>query len=238
MSLLNKKNLQKANVYILNDSVLVIKNIFQIKYLFWFILGCALTYFMVIFNIDWKYFIFIRELSHSILLFLESSFVLGFFIPILGPVIFFILYFFNKSRKALTLLKLLTFSAALGWFLSSIIKAFTGRAHPDIYNLLIDNSHIFNFGFFKYGVFWGWPSSHTTVAFSTSIALFIFLKHKHFHFSNFSKKIISLILVIYPCYIAIGVSSSGHWITDALMGAILGTIIGIEVGKYYLSHHF
>jgi membrane-associated phospholipid phosphatase len=197
-----------------------------------------LTYFAVISGADWRYFLFMRGLPDAMSIFLHSALVLGFFLPLLVPAFLYIYYFFTRSHKIFIFAKLLTFSAILGWFASSLIKVFTGRIQPNMYNLLIDNSHHFNFGLFKYGIFWGWPSSHTTVAFATSAALLVFLKHKHFHFSHLTRKIISFILIIYPCYIAIGVSVSAHWLSDVLIGIVLGVMIGRGIGKYYLSHHF
>jgi membrane-associated phospholipid phosphatase len=35
----------------------------------------------------------------------------------------------------------------------------------------MDSRHGFQFGFLKGGIFWGWPSGHTTVAFSMALCL-------------------------------------------------------------------
>ena len=89
-------------------------------------------------------------------------------------------------------------------------------------NSLTDSSHGFQFGFLKGGVFWGWPSSHTTVTFAMSVCL-ITLYPKN-------KLLISLALV-YAFYVGLGVSVSIHWLSEFVAGAIIGCVVGSVVGK-------
>jgi len=93
-----------------------------------------------------------------------------------------------------------------------------------MHDVLANISQNFQFGFLRNGIFWGWPSSHTTIAFAMSFALFyMFPKNKFIKYFS----------VIYAFYIGIGVSLSIHWFSDFIAGAIIGTLIGISVVKLY-----
>jgi membrane-associated phospholipid phosphatase len=84
-----------------------------------------------------------------------------------------------------------------------------------------DMSHIFQFGFLRGGVFWGWPSSHTTIAFAMALSVFtLFPKQKW----------LGYVAVTYALYIGIGVSMTIHWFSDFVAGALIGAIIGVVVG--------
>src|SRR5258708_39724067 len=60
-------------------------------------------------------------------------------------------------------------AALIGSLISSAYKSITGRAHP-VHDPGTDISHVFHFGFLRGGVFWGWPSSHTTIAFAVEFS--------------------------------------------------------------------
>jgi membrane-associated phospholipid phosphatase len=77
-------------------------------------------------------------------------------------------------------------------------------------------------------MFWGWPSSHTTVAFAMAFAIFTLYP---------KQKWLGLLAIIYALYIGIGVSMTIHWFSDFLAGAIIGTIIGMVVGKSFLTYN-
>jgi len=48
---------------------------------------------------------------------------------------------------------------------------------------LSDISHQFQLGFLRHGVFWGWPSSHTTIAFAMVLVIWVlFPKSKFIRF--------------------------------------------------------
>ncbi|MBX4210909.1 phosphatase PAP2 family protein, partial [Candidatus Parcubacteria bacterium] len=115
-------------------------------------------------------------------------------------------------------------AAILGAFISGIYKAFTGRAHPTFLNAthLTDTTHVFKFGLFRGGVFWGWPSSHTTVAFAMATALVALFPR------NKTVKILSL---LYSLYVGLAVSASIHWFSDFVAGVIIGSVIGAVVGR-------
>jgi membrane-associated phospholipid phosphatase len=119
-------------------------------------------------------------------------------------------------------------SSILGWLLSSFYKAWTGRVQPLLNNgAFIDTSHDWNFGFLQHGIFWGWPSSHTTVAFAMSTTLvFLYTKNKMLRFSA----------ILYAFYVGLGVTTRIHWFSEFVAGALLGGIIGYAVATT-LRHH-
>jgi membrane-associated phospholipid phosphatase len=84
-------------------------------------------------------------------------------------------------------------------------------------------SRQFNFGFFEHGIFWGWPSSHTTVAFATMVALYIVLKEKH--------RTLGILALMYAWYIGIAVPFQIHWFSEFVAGILFGTLVGVIVGK-------
>lgn len=193
-------------------------------YFFWHILAIVLTYFFVISDFDWLYFESTRAPW-----FLVAGFpaaLLGFLVPVLLPIG---LYIFGKMRKSAILentAAALGQAAIIGWFISSLYKAFTGRLQPELVTQLsnVDISKNFNFGFFQHGIFWGWPSSHAMVAFAMAAALIALYPR--------NKKIVAA-TVIYAMYIGLGVSVTIHWFSDFVAGAIIGIVIGFVVAKSY-----
>jgi membrane-associated phospholipid phosphatase len=126
-------------------------------------------------------------------------------------------------------------AAILGYLISCCYKAFTGRIPPPFRGFrmssgnegsLTDTSHGFQFGFLKGGVFWGWPSSHTTVAFAMTACL-IMLYPKN--------KALVILAGLYALYIGLGVSVSIHWFSEFVAGAIIGSVIGTVVGRSFNS---
>ena len=186
----------------------------------------AITYVCVITGLDWAYF---QAVNHEpfMRLFQPALFV-GFFVPFLLPPA---LYVFGQLRKNIELkqLGLLEATAALlGWVTSSLYKAFTGRLSPHMQvsttGGYLDTSHTFNFGFLRDGIFWGWPSSHTAVAFAMAVAFAV----------AYGKRMRSSVLVIlYALYIGIGVSLGAHWLSDVVAGVLLGSLVGYAVGMAY-----
>ena len=119
----------------------------------------------------------------------------------------------------------------LGWLISSFYKSLTGRMPPPLakgmfnvmskHTAMVDISHNFQFGFMKGGIFWGWPSSHTTVAFAMSVCFFV-MYPKH--------RALGYIALLYALYIGLGISVTIHWFSEFVAGAIIGSIIGFVVG--------
>jgi len=186
------------------------------------------TYILVITGFDWRYFDFFSS-EPKIRLFLFPAIIIGGFLPLFLPLTLVIIGYLKKSSlKYLHILNTgfaLGQAAILGWFISSFYKALTGRVHPIIDSAMaIDLSEKFQFGFMRGGIFWGWPSGHTTVAFAMAITVLILYPRK---------KWMRYLAIIYALYIGIGVSSSVHWFSDFLAGALIGTTIGFEVGENF-----
>ena len=118
-------------------------------------------------------------------------------------------------------------AALLGSLVSSTYKAFTGRVHP-AHIVGADISHVFQFGFLRGGVFWGWPSSHTTIAFAMAVTVFTLFPKQRW---------LGWVAILYAFYVGIGVSMTIHWFSDFVAGAIIGSVIGAVVGKSFLRIH-
>jgi len=204
---------------------------FNKKVIFWHLLAIVITFLIIISGFDWYFFIHTRNLTLQAILFPAA--IIGGLVPILSPFIILIIGKIKKNQKIINTGYAIGQSAFVGLLLSWFYKAFTGRAHPEgfraITTSLVDNSHIFNFGFLRGGVFWGWPSSHTTVAFAISMALFtLYPKNKWFR----------VVVILYALYIGVGVSTNIHWFSDFVAGIIFGTIAGITVGKSFLNKKY
>lgn len=192
-------------------------------------LGCVLTYVCVMSGFDWHYLLWSR--SHaSLVAFLSLGPVVGMIVPIFVPLGLLISYQLTRNSKTLRWFTLLATAALIGFCLSTFIKLFTGRTQPDLHNMTVDISHAFHFGFMHHGFFWGWPSSHTTVAFAMSVAVVVLLYRTRARTRR--TLAMSILLMFYALYIGLSVSITIHWFSDFLMGVILGTIIGIEVGNH------
>jgi membrane-associated phospholipid phosphatase len=180
----------------------------------------ATTILIVKTGFDWRYFLATRDPELNEAFF--PAVIVGGLIPILVPPILIWLGVITKKKKVRMLGWALGQAALIGWIISSTYKAFTGRIEPNLFDLVNDSSHGFQFGFLKHGIFWGWPSSHTTVAFAMAFALMgLFQKNKAVIFFS----------LMYALYIGIGVSFSIHWFSEFVAGAILGTCIGITVER-------
>lgn len=195
--------------------------------IFWHILAILLTFFLVTSGTDWEYFVFFRNSPLQTILF--PALILGGIVPMFIPFILWALGTMRKNLRITTAAFALGQAGMLGWFISSCYKAFTGRLHPEFQNMAAnatDISREFHFGFFREGIFWGWPSSHTAVAFATAITFFVLFPEK---------KKLKYGALIYAFYVGLGVSMSIHWFSDFVAGAIVGSIIGVAVGKSFLE---
>ena len=148
--------------------------------------------------------------------------MLGTIIPVVGTLAILSFGAILKKQCLLSIAWALGQSAIIGYLVSIAYKAWTGRIPPPFkgfkmsaqnMNSLTDTSHGFQFGFLKGGIFWGWPSSHTTIAFAMSVCL-ITLCPKN-------RKLLVLAL-IYAFYVGLSVSVSIHWLSEFVAGAIVG----------------
>lgn len=206
-----------------------IVNIFRHKHFLYHATAIILTYIIVVSGFDWAYFLATR--SHIFRITSIPSIFVGGILPIILPLLILSISALRRNRKGIFTALALWQSAILGSLISSTYKAFTGRIHPDYIfstkDILIDNSHGFRFGFLEGGVFWGWPSSHTTIAFAMAVTLYFIFKNK--------KRIRPLLYIylIYAFYIGLGVSVSIHWFSEFIAGALIGIAIGTVVGHSF-----
>ena len=196
---------------------------FRGQSLFLQLLALPLTYIVVASGFDWSYY----EATRSPQLFstMFPAVLLGFFVPVLLPLILLILGKLIKNFPIQNAGFGLAQAALLGCLLSTSYKVFSGRVPPSVHQVaLVDTSSDFHVGFLNEGIFWGWPSSHTTVAFAMAITcILLFPKNK----------LLLVLSLLYAFYIGFGVSLTIHWCSDFLAGALLGTAIGLVVGKSF-----
>ncbi len=204
------------------------ENLFEVfcrKNLFWHLLAVILTCIFVLSGFDWKYFVAFNGSNLQSVLF--SASILGGLLPILLPATFYLLGKFEKNAMFQNTAFAIIQAGFMGWLVSSFYKVFTGRLQPPLHSAsLVDISRNFEFGFLRHGIFWGWPSSHTTIAFAIAVAIFVLYP------KNLVVRVLALLIAL---YIGIGVSMSIHWFSDFIAGAIIGSLIGCVVGKAFQS---
>ena len=113
---------------------------------------------------------------------------------------------------------------------NSALKAITGRPNPDWrHNSDMESlSKTFRFGFMRGGMFWGWPSGHTSTTMAVVSSLINYYPDKTWI------KIAGYSLVAYTIFGVSSVNRGGmHWFSDAIAAAFISYAIGATVGKYY-----
>jgi membrane-associated phospholipid phosphatase len=194
---------------------------FKGRMILWHLAAIALTFIIVTSGFDRFY--SLSTANHDLRLCMLPAVAIGQLLPIILPICLLVIGS-NAQNVAVTRVAWAIGQAALiGWFIASVYKSVTGRPHPP-YRTAVDMSHIFRFGFMRGGIFWGWPSSHTATAFAVSVALFTLLPQKRW---------LGVAALVYACYIGIGVSMTIHWFSDFVAGAIIGSIIGVTVGRSF-----
>lgn len=203
--------------------------IFKGRNLLWHALAIVLTIVIVESGGDWSYYVVTR--GRLIQQLARPPIVIGGLLPIWGPLILLIVGTIARQKRLVSTGWALGQAALLGYLLACGYKAFTGRIHPPWHwggemaaGALVDSSHGFRFGFWRGGVFWGWPSSHTTVAFATMVCL-VKLYPKN-------KPLVCAALA-YALYVGLGVSVSIHWLSEFVAGAIFGSVVGTVVGQSF-----
>ncbi len=195
---------------------------FKGRRIIWHIIAIILTFILVISGFDGLYFASTRNPILRLCMF--PAVVIGGLLPIALPLLLLAIGTMSRSAR-LTLAGWAVGQAELiGAVVAAAYKAITGRAHPS-HEVGADLSHIFHFGFLRGGVFWGWPSSHTTIAFAMAVTLFRLVP---------TQRWLGSVAITYALYIGFGVSMTIHWFSDFAAGAIIGTAIGAVVGKSFL----
>jgi membrane-associated phospholipid phosphatase len=187
-------------------------------------IAITLTFILVMSGFDWSYFLCTRApLLRS---WMFPAVIIGGLLPIALPLILIALGRLTGND----LIRLTGWSVGqagvIGGMVAAAYKAISGRAHPS-HEVGEDLSQIFHFGFLRGGVFWGWPSSHTTIAFAmASTILTLFPGNRR----------LGYVAIAYAFYVGIGVSTTIHWFSDFAAGAILGAVVGVVVGRNFSQH--
>lgn len=203
-----------------------IRRSFWGRKLLWHLFAIGTTLLIVGSGFDWVYF----KATRPFALYLFPAVILGWRVPVLFPIASYIVGSVRKDMRAICSAYSTAQAAIIGLLISSFYKAFTGRPglrHSAL--TLVDTSREFHFGFLKGGVFFGWPSSHTTVAFAMSAAIWTLYS---------SSKVARYVALLYALYTGVGVSMTIHWFSDFVAGAIIGTAIGMTVGNVFKERLF
>ncbi len=137
---------------------------------------------------------------------------------------------FSKDNEAVGASFAVLQSSLIAFMYNSLLKAVTGRPHPDWRNNndMKDLSKTFRFGFMRGGIFWGWPSGHTSSTMAVVSALTNFYPDKTW------LKIAGYSYVAYMIFAVSSLNRGGmHWFSDAIAAAFMSYAIGSTVGKYY-----
>lgn len=192
----------------------------------WHIAAIVLTFLLVMSGFDWWYFVTLHASAFT--LYIAPAVVLGGLLPIIIPICCVAVGALYKKPVVMTTGWALAQAALIGSIISSAYKALTGRIQPDLSNTVTDISHNFNFGFLHHGIFWGWPSSHTTIAFAMAVTLvYLFPSNKPLKYA----------VLVYALYVGLSVSVSIHWFSEFVAGALIGTAIGMVVGTCWTKGH-
>ena len=198
---------------------------FKGRMILWHLAALALTFILVRSGFDWRYFTATR--NPVLISWTFPAAPIGGLLPIALPLVLFLLGILFRHPPTTCVGWAIAQAELIGSLISSSYKAVTGRVHPPFrVSMGPDASHDFRFGFLRGGVFWGWPSSHTTIAFAMA-ATVVMLLPKH--------RWLGAIAILYASYIGIGVSMNIHWFSDFAAGLIIGTVIGVVVGKSFYT---
>jgi membrane-associated phospholipid phosphatase len=198
---------------------------FKARMILWHLIAIILTFTLVASGMDWRYFLSTRAPILRSLMF--PAVVIGGLLPIALPLVLLVLGALVGSARTRLAGWAVGQSELIGALIAATYKAITGRAHPS-HGVSADLSHVFRFGLLRGGVFWGWPSSHTTIAFAMAVTLFTLFPKRRW---------LGYVAIGYALYVGIGVSMTIHWLSDFVAGAVLGTVIGVVVGKSFLRNN-
>ncbi len=189
----------------------------------WHIGAVLLTFVLVTSGLDWRYFLSTRDPALRSWMF--PAVHLGGLLPILLPLILCALGGLARSAQTRMPGWAIAQAELIGAVIAAAYKALTGRAHPE-HHAGTDLTRIFHFGILRGGVFWGWPSSHTTIAFAMAVTVFTLFPNRRW---------VGCLAIAYALYIGVGVSITIHWLSDFVAGAIFGSIVGVVVGKAFVQ---
>ncbi len=189
--------------------------------LVWHLVAIFLTLALVLSGFDWQY--FLCTCSPMLRSWLWPAVPIGGLLPIALPITVILVGTIIRSAPTRLVGWAIGQAEVIGGIIAAGYKALTGRAHPG-HGIDTDLTHVFKFGVLRGGVFWGWPSSHTTIAFAMAVTIFrLFPKQKW----------LGYLAITYAFYIGFGVSMTIHWFSDFAAGALVGTVVGLVVGTRF-----
>lgn len=195
---------------------------FKGRLILWHLLAIVLTVILVTSGFDGWYFKTLN--TPEIRQWMMPAAGIGFLVPVFLPLFLLLCGYLLQNARYRTAGYAIAQAVVIGLLISSTYKAFTGREHPRR-DGIEDLSQTFHFGFLRHGVFWGWPSSHTTIAFAMAVTVCVL---------NPKRQWLRVVAVAYALYIGIGISTTIHWFSDFVAGAIIGSVIGTVVGRSFL----
>lgn len=138
------------------------------------------------------------------------------------------MYFFSKNEALNNTGAVAIQATAVAYLYNNILKAVSGRAHPDAEKNSGELSRDFKWGFLRRGVFYGWPSGHsmTNASLAMSIASY-----------NRDKPLLVAACALYAGFVAtsmvLGGKGEEHWFSDAVAGTMMGASIGWYIGSVF-----
>lgn len=195
------------------------------------IMAAGGTYGIIESGADWKWNRFcVRHEMASQIATLPGG-VIGSLAPFVVPVA---VYYGTDNREYQLAGLAMGQAAILGWAYTSTIKAFTGRIPPHVREAADGNpdyqedySDGFRFGFWRGGIFNGWPSGHTATATAMAVTLVTMYPDNNKIFFG---------AIGYSLMVGVSMSFMAHWASDIFAGAITGIAIGRTVGKNFRNY--
>jgi membrane-associated phospholipid phosphatase len=200
--------------------------VYRGRHVLWHIAAAGITAALVFSGIDWWFYTETRIAALVPIVYLAG--IGGFFAPVLIPLALYLYGEIADSVRARTAGLAGAQAVIIAWCISSFYKALTGRIEPEFLTTLIaeDRSRTFNFGFLEYGIYWGWPSSHTAVACALVVAMVVILR---------GAPLARMTGAAYAGFVGFGAAVGFHWLSDVIAGAIIGSLVGLVVGRSFLA---
>ena len=194
---------------------------FSGRMLVWHLAAIVLTLALVLSGFDWHYFLWTR--SPILRAWGWPAVPVGGLLPIALPLALLVVGTLVRSASVRLIGWAVTQAEIIGGIIAGGYKALTGRAHP-AHGVGTDLTQVFKFGVLRGGVFWGWPSSHTTIAFAMAVTVFRLFPKQTW---------LGYLAITYAFYVGLGVSMTIHWFSDFVAGALVGTVVGLVVGARF-----
>jgi len=121
-------------------------------------------------------------------------------------------------------------AAGVAMLAGTVLKAVTGRPGPDpsTYPDMQQASHIFQFGFLRGGLHYGWPSGHLATNSAWIVSLMTFYN------KSLPVQVGGVALIAYLFFgVTAHEGATMHWFSDVIAGTIIGCTIGLTVGKHF-----